>query len=294
MMLLPGIGGSMLNSFDDLQKVAEGTTSVRTKGNGNDDVVEVVRSTCSVLGNVNVCNVMLDSTFNSRLREFNLSCWLEHAVRRCEDNGLSVLSTSLPFPTNFLPLFETVASAVSEVSIGVCEMEEGTIPVRVRMSNIFSSSLYATHILGTILGHALPSPCTPIAYAVESKLNDLKRNHGAVVEREEELEESEVERDPNGISYSFGPKISDWDEQQREWLKKNRRFPNFLPNGRTCILLVTRSAPKECENPLGDHLFLKSIKNKIYYFRLHGIDIFYNMAYLDSKMSRFWAKLPLY
>lgn len=72
------IGGSALNLFDDLQKVAEGTTSVRTKGNQNSDFVEVVRSTRAMLGNVNAYNGMLDSTFNAQLRDFNLSYWLEH------------------------------------------------------------------------------------------------------------------------------------------------------------------------------------------------------------------------
>ncbi|GLJ14963.1 hypothetical protein SUGI_0244260 [Cryptomeria japonica] len=120
-----------------------------------------------------------------------------------------------------------------------------------------------------------------------------KAEAGGVVEEEEEPEEPEVERDPNGPLYSLGPKISDWDEQRSEWLKKNPGFPNFLPNGRPRILLVTGSAPKACENPVGDHLLLKSIKNKIDYCRLHGIEIFYNMAHLDSEMSGFWAKLPL-
>ncbi|KAH9298753.1 hypothetical protein KI387_030435 [Taxus chinensis] len=113
------------------------------------------------------------------------------------------------------------------------------------------------------------------------------------VEEEEERDEPEVERDPNGPPYSLGPKISDWDEQRRKWLKKNPAFPNFLSNGRPRILLVTGSAPKACENPVGDHLLLKSIKNKIDYCRIHGIEIFYNMAHLDSEMSGFWAKLPL-
>ncbi|GLJ46014.1 hypothetical protein SUGI_0969050 [Cryptomeria japonica] len=197
------IGESALNLFDDLQKVAEGTTSVRTKGNQNSDIVEVVRSTRAMLGNVNAYNRMLDSIFNAQLRDFNITCWLEHReVRHCKDNGLSILTTSHTSPTNFLPLFETIASTVSEVSIGVCEMAK-----------------------------------------VESKLNNLKQNNGGVVERGEELEESEVERDPNG-SYSLGPKISDWDKQQREWLNKNPRFPNFLPNGWTCNSLFTGSAPK--------------------------------------------------
>nr|ABK24302.1 unknown [Picea sitchensis]ACN41079.1 unknown [Picea sitchensis] len=109
---------------------------------------------------------------------------------------------------------------------------------------------------------------------------------------EEEVEEPEVERDPN-VPYSFGPKISDWDDQRREWLAENPAFPNFLPGGRPRILLVTGSAPAPCENPVGDHFLLKSIKNKIDYCRLHGIEIFYNMAHLDREMSGFWAKLPL-
>ncbi|GLJ46012.1 hypothetical protein SUGI_0969030 [Cryptomeria japonica] len=282
-----------------------------------------------MLGNVNAYNGMLNSTFNSQLRDFSLSCWLEHGgvgfglingplakeirltdsvtatkwesvveeflhvtshlrdpewsqrvmtveeaievlsvirllflfheavlkreVRHCKDNGLIILATSHTSPTNFLPLFETVASVVSEVSIGVCDMTE-----------------------------------------LESKFNNLKRNNGGVVERGDVLEESEVERDPNGMFSSLGPKISDWDQQQRERLKKNPRFPNFLPNGQTCNFLFTGLAPKACENPVGDHLLLKSIKNKIDYSRLHSIEIFYNMAHLDSEMSRFWAKFPLY
>ena len=107
----------------------------------------------------------------------------------------------------------------------------------------------------------------------------------------EEEEEAEVESDPN-VPYSLGPKISDWDEQRRQWLQRNPAFPNF-PNGRPRILLVTGSPPKACENPVGDHYLLKSIKNKIDYCRLHGIEIFYNMAHLDSEMAGFWAKLPL-
>lgn len=129
--------------------------------------------------------------------------FLKREVRHCEDNGLSVLATSHTSPTNFLPLFETVASTVSEVSICVCEMAK-----------------------------------------VESKLINVRRNNGGVVERGDELEESKVERDPNGMSSSLGPKISDWDGQQREWLKKNPRFPNFLPNGWTCNSLFTGSDPK--------------------------------------------------
>ncbi|XP_057772239.1 xyloglucan 6-xylosyltransferase 2-like [Salvia miltiorrhiza] len=93
--------------------------------------------------------------------------------------------------------------------------------------------------------------------------------------------------------YSLGPKISDWDEQRSEWLKNNPDYPNFIGDNKPRVLLVTGSSPKPCENPVGDHYLLKSIKNKIDYCRVHGIEIFYNMALLDAEMAGFWAKLPL-
>ncbi|KAF5809562.1 putative xyloglucan 6-xylosyltransferase [Helianthus annuus] len=105
-------------------------------------------------------------------------------------------------------------------------------------------------------------------------------------------EEDDVKKDPN-VSYSIGPKISDWDEQRGEWLKKNPNFNNYVNGNKPRVLLVTGSSPKPCENPVGDHYLLKSIKNKIDYCRIHGIEIFYNMALLDAEMAGFWAKLPL-
>lgn len=107
------------------------------------------------------------------------------------------------------------------------------------------------------------------------------------------VDEGEDEkRDPNK-QYTLGPKISDWDEQRSEWLKRNPTLPNFLRPNKPRVLLVTGSSPKPCENPVGDHYLLKSIKNKIDYCRIHGIEIFYNMALLDAEMAGFWAKLPL-
>ncbi|XP_047315761.1 xyloglucan 6-xylosyltransferase 2-like [Impatiens glandulifera] len=103
-------------------------------------------------------------------------------------------------------------------------------------------------------------------------------------------EEGDDENPDSNKPYSLGPKISDWDEQRTEWLKINRKFQ--IPN-KPRVLLVTGSSPKPCENPVGDHYLVKSIKNKIDYCRLHGIEIFYNMALFDAEMSGFWAKLPL-
>lgn len=45
-------------------------------------------------------------------------------MRRCENNNNCVLG-------DFLPLFETIVFAMSEVSVGVCEMAESKMSVRV-------------------------------------------------------------------------------------------------------------------------------------------------------------------
>ncbi|GJN08128.1 hypothetical protein PR202_ga26020 [Eleusine coracana subsp. coracana] len=89
------------------------------------------------------------------------------------------------------------------------------------------------------------------------------------------------------------PRSPDWDEQRRR-LAPPPPGDAALPQRRQAPgLLVTGSSPKPCENPVGDHYLLKSIKNKIDYCRVHGIEIFYNMALLDAEMAGFWAKLPL-
>ncbi|KAD2805985.1 hypothetical protein E3N88_39362 [Mikania micrantha] len=72
-----------------------------------------------------------------------------------------------------------------------------------------------------------------------------------------------------------------WDEERRLWLNRNQDFPNVV-NGKARILLVTGSPPNPCDNAIGDHYLLKSIKNKIDYCRIHGIEIVYNMAHLDK------------
>ncbi|KAK8559992.1 hypothetical protein V6N13_061390 [Hibiscus sabdariffa] len=101
----------------------------------------------------------------------------------------------------------------------------------------------------------------------------------------------ETEINPN-VTYTLGPKISDWDQQRKVWLSKNPEFPTFV-NGKARILLVTGSPPSPCDNAIGDHYLLKAIKNKIDYCRLHGIEIVYNMAHLDRELAGYWAKLPL-
>ncbi|GAA0144235.1 transferase [Lithospermum erythrorhizon] len=109
---------------------------------------------------------------------------------------------------------------------------------------------------------------------------------------DEEDNEEVFERASNE-AYRLGAKILDWDEQRAQWLKKHPGLLSFLAPNKPRVLLVTGSSPKPCENAIGDHYLLKSIKNKIDYCRLHGVDIFYNMALLDAEMAGFWAKLPV-
>ncbi|KAK7259346.1 hypothetical protein RIF29_24950 [Crotalaria pallida] len=111
-------------------------------------------------------------------------------------------------------------------------------------------------------------------------------------EKEEEERENENYREKNE-PYRLGPKISNWDKRRSEWLLSNPNYPNFIRPDKPRVLLVTGSSPKPCENPVGDHYLLKSIKNKIDYSRLHEIEVFYNFALLDAEMAGFWAKLPL-
>ncbi|KAH7842714.1 hypothetical protein Vadar_008350 [Vaccinium darrowii] len=106
-------------------------------------------------------------------------------------------------------------------------------------------------------------------------------------------DEDKAEKPDKNKPYSLGPKISEWDEQRAAWLKQNPHLPNFIRPDKPRVLLVTGSSPKPCENPVGDHYLLKSIKNKLDYARVHGIEVYYNFALFDPEMTGFWAKLPL-
>lgn len=77
---------------------------------------------------------------------------------------------------------------------------------------------------------------------------------------------------------SFGPRVTDWDKRQP-------------PNRHNKILLVSSSHAQECENAHGDHVLLKSLKNKVDYCRVHGVELYYNMDQLDEKLAGWWVKL---
>ncbi|KAK1422310.1 hypothetical protein QVD17_25335 [Tagetes erecta] len=143
-----------------------------------------------------------------------------------------------------------------------------------------------------------------IGFGSLSSDND-QENQAIIEETNRILEEIRSDKDPDdpednqnqptinlNDTYSLGPKILNWDEERRLWLNQNQDFPNIV-NGKARILLVTGSPPNPCDNAIGDHYLLKSIKNKIDYCRIHGIEIVYNMAHLDKELSGYWAKLPL-
>ncbi|XP_010943187.1 galactomannan galactosyltransferase 1 [Elaeis guineensis] len=94
--------------------------------------------------------------------------------------------------------------------------------------------------------------------------------------------------DPD-LSYTLDRPISDWDAKRRQWLRLHPWF-SATPDR---ILMVTGSKPGRCSNPTGDHLLLRFYKNKADYCRIHGFDLFYNMALLHPSMPGCWAKLPL-
>ncbi|KAG8366391.1 hypothetical protein BUALT_Bualt17G0074800 [Buddleja alternifolia] len=96
----------------------------------------------------------------------------------------------------------------------------------------------------------------------------------------------------SNVTYTLGPKITNWDDSRKKWLQQNPGFRSIV-NRQARVLLVTGSQPGPCDNPIGDHYMLKSIKNKIDYCRMHSIEIVYNMAHLDKELSGYWAKLPL-
>ncbi|KAG6493321.1 hypothetical protein ZIOFF_048303 [Zingiber officinale] len=118
--------------------------------------------------------------------------------------------------------------------------------------------------------------------------------HRALTEKHPDASSADGEDDPLRSSVPLPrPKISDWDRQRADWLRGHPGRPSFVGPNKPRVLLVTGSSPQPCENPIGDHYLLKAIKNKIDYCRVHGLEIFYNMALLDAEMAGFWAKLPL-
>ncbi|KAI9074574.1 hypothetical protein K1719_043415 [Acacia pycnantha] len=95
--------------------------------------------------------------------------------------------------------------------------------------------------------------------------------------------------DPD-LSYSVEKPMKNWDEKRRKWLKLH---PSVASGAQDRILMLTGTQPSPCKNRIGDHLLLRTFKNKVDYCRIHGYDILYNNAHLHPKMDSYWAKLPI-
>ncbi|XP_044470400.1 glycosyltransferase 6-like [Mangifera indica] len=92
------------------------------------------------------------------------------------------------------------------------------------------------------------------------------------------------------LSYTVGNKVENWNQKRKEWFKHH---PSFAAGAAERIVMVTGSQPSPCKNPIGDHLLLRTFKNKVDYCRIHGYDIFYNSVLLHPKMNSYWAKIPI-
>ena len=100
---------------------------------------------------------------------------------------------------------------------------------------------------------------------------------------ESNLPGENVDEDPpidQAVPFALGPRISNWDDQRAEWLSSHQ---NLTKNkfGRDRILLISGSNSKPCRNPVGDHLLVKSLKNKVDYCRSaakHGSDFCVEVA----------------
>ncbi|CAI5535581.1 unnamed protein product [Closterium sp. Naga37s-1] len=97
---------------------------------------------------------------------------------------------------------------------------------------------------------------------------------------------------PKGERFLLGPKITDWDEQRADYVRKHPGS-NETRQGKARVMLVTGSQPGVCDNDVGDFLLLKSLKNKLDYCSPRDIEIYYSTAILDRSMDSFWVKLPL-
>ncbi|CAI6009014.1 unnamed protein product [Closterium sp. NIES-65] len=92
---------------------------------------------------------------------------------------------------------------------------------------------------------------------------------------------------PKGERFLLGPKITDWDEQRADYVRKHPGC-NETRQGKARVMLVTGSQPGVCDNDVGDFLLLKSLKNKLDYCSPRDIQIYYSTAILDRSMDSFW------
>ncbi|CAI9113129.1 OLC1v1013672C1 [Oldenlandia corymbosa var. corymbosa] len=126
------------------------------------------------------------------------------------------------------------------------------------------------------LSNFIPTDCSPADKSI-------------LVDRENDPPETTFYDDPE-LTYTLDNPIKDWDAKRKEWL---RLHPTFIPGARNRTLILTGSQPSPCKFPAGDHLLLRTFKNKVDYARIHGHGIFYANSLFNPKMKSYWAKIPL-
>ncbi|KAL2634826.1 hypothetical protein R1flu_006305 [Riccia fluitans] len=95
-----------------------------------------------------------------------------------------------------------------------------------------------------------------------------------------------------GKLYHIYPNVSDWDKQRAAYLKKSKNRLD-RKGSKPRVLLVSGQGAKECPDVRGTHFYLKALKNKIDYARMHDMDFYYNMDNLDKELTGWWMKIPI-
>ncbi|CAN6372315.1 unnamed protein product [Urochloa humidicola] len=98
------------------------------------------------------------------------------------------------------------------------------------------------------------------------------------------------------LSYDavVGRGLTGWDAKRAAWLR-SRGLPATTgrPGSPERVVMVSGSQPTPCKSAVGDHLLLRTFKNKVDYCRLHGIKLLYNRDFLHPAMTSYWAKIPI-
>ncbi|KAL3697620.1 hypothetical protein R1sor_011696 [Riccia sorocarpa] len=146
----------------------------------------------------------------------------------------------------------------------------------------------------------LYGPASPVTTAetevVEESIHVTAANVGTVHFKDDPITSRSGRKDARRFlekyPFSLGARISDWDQQRQSYAASLEATGS--PRKKSEIYLVSGQQPTSCPNAMGDHYYLKFLKNRVDYCRLHGItNHLYNMADIDEGVNRMWAKLPV-
>lgn len=175
-------------------------------------------------------------------------------------------------------------------------IDEAWIPMRGR--SFQSRVVYAMCFIAAI--------CTLTIFALNSSTLDLSSKLAGVGNRPvygpkkmtpEEVKKHLAEVDKGMQQFlnaskpftKFGPPVIGWDKHRADAIRKATNSSSGV-NPKPRIMLITSSHPRKCDNKQGDQMLLKSIKNKMDYCRIHGIELYYNMDKIDDEMLGWWVK----